>query len=421
MSGKNSHHSKSLSINYSKWVARRVNAVSSFTKDFYGLDSEKENNSWARLSGIYRELVSKNVDVISMNVAVSYRYTSEKVKDATKEALDQNLTFYEDDRGYLGLREAISQKMKICNGLDVDPDQIIITNGSTQACFLAEMATLEAGDEVLHHDPGFSSNYQALRLIDAVPVAIPLYEVGGNKIIKEDWENKITSKTKALWLINPNNPGGRVFTRRELEVLADIAIEHDLLVFSDEVYDLMVYEPHSHISIASLPGMAERTITTNSFSKVYAMPGWRLGYVVSPSVEFSNQLLRILSNSTHCLNTFIQRGAEVAVREVTRLGSDLKEDRRLRDTMYKRLMEIDDVFCLEPEGGSNCFPNLSKYFKSSSDCAQFLLEKAHVYTGAGNHFGRQGEGHVRMVYEANPLERTDLAMDCIEEALRKCR
>jgi aspartate aminotransferase len=401
-----------------KWVANRVRSVSSYASDYIGIDPLEEKNARAKLSKTYGELVSKKIDVISMNVAVSYRNTSDKVKEATKEAMDQNLTFYEDDRGYRGLREAIAWKMRTYNKLDVDPDQIIITNGSTQACFLAEMATLEAGDEVLHHDPGFTSNYQALRLFDAVPVAVPLVEEGGNRIIREDWENKVTSKTKALWLINPNNPGGRVFTRKELSILADIAIENDLLVFSDEVYDLIVYKPYQHTSIAALPGMAERTIIINSFSKIYDMPGWRLGYVVSPSAEFSDNLMHILTNSTHCLNTFIQRGAEVAIREISRVNEDLREDRRLRDAMYKRLMEIDDVFCLEPEGGSNCFPNLSKYFKSSLECTQFLLEKAHVLTSPGNHSGRQGEGHTRMVFEANPLERTELAMDRIQDALR---
>ena len=403
---------------FAKWIAGRVKAVSSYPSDYYGLDPIEERNARTKLGDTYRELVSRKVDVITMNVAVSYRHTSERVKEATKEALDEDLTFYEDDRGYLGLREALAWKMKTYNGLDVDPDQIIITNGSTQACFLAEMATLEAGDEVLHHDPGFSSNYQALRLIGAEPVAVPLDEKGGNRIVREDWESRITPRTKAMWLINPNNPGGRVFTRKELSILADIAIENDLLVFSDEVYDLTVFKPYRHVSIATLPGMAERTVITNSFSKIYAMPGWRLGYVVSPSVEFSGNLLHILTNSTHCLNTFIQRGAEVAVREVERTRGDLEEDRRLRDAMYRRLMEIDGVFCLEPEGGSNCFPNISRYFRSSTECTQFLLEKAHVFVGSGNHFGRQGEGHVRMVFEANPLARTEQAMGRVQDAFR---
>jgi aspartate aminotransferase len=401
-----------------KWVARRVKELETFTRDYYNHDP-KDQSSWAHMSRIKQALTASGVDVISMNVAVSYHHTSEKIKQAAKDALDQNQTFYEDDRGYAGLRQAIAEKMKRYNRLDVDPDQIIITNGSTQACSIAEMATLEAGDAVLHHDPGFTSNYQALRLIDAVPVAVPLHEETDNRIIEEDWRNKITPKTKALWLINPNNPGGRVFTRKELEILADIAIENDLLVYSDEVYDLMVYSPHRHTSIASLPDMAERTITTNSFSKIYAMPGWRLGYVISPTVEFSTHLLRILTNTTHCLNTFIQRGAEVAVREVTRHGPDLSEETKLRDAMYKRLMEIDDVTCLEPEGGSNCFPNLTNIFKSSTECVQYLLEEAHVYTAAGNHSGKQGEGHVRMVFGANPLERTEEAMNRIQEALRK--
>ncbi len=404
-----------------KWVADRVKFVSSYAFDYLGHDPGGEREVRTKLDNITRVLVSKNVDVISMNVAVSYRHTSDRVKEATKEAIDRNKTGYEDDRGYRGLREAIAWKMKKINGLDVDPDQIIVTNGSTQACFLAEAATLEAGDEVLHHDPGFTSNYQALRLLGAVPVAVPLREGEDNRIIREDWKSKITPRTKALWLINPNNPGGRVFTRQELSSLAEVAAEYDLLVFSDEVYDQIVYEPNKHTSIATLPDMAERTITINSFSKIYDMPGWRLGYVVSPTVELSNNLLHILTNTTHCMNTFIQRGAEVAIRELERVDEDLREDRRLRDTMYRRLLEIPDVLCLEPEGGSNCFPNLSNYFKSSLECTQFLLEKAHVLTGPGSHFGRQGEGHTRMVFEANALERTELAMDRIQDAFRAIR
>jgi len=400
-----------------KWLAKRVKLLVANARIYHPLRQIAQT----KLRATYNELVSKNIDVIDMGEAFSYRGAADNVREATKKALYQKKIPMVSDKGDRELLEAIAWKMKTYNKMDVDPDQILVTNACTHANFLFQMATLEEGDEVLHPDPDFSYLQQRVGLFGAKSLGVPLKEEEGNKIIKEDWESMVTPKTKAIYLTNPNNPGGRVFTRKELSVLADIAIENDLLVNVDEVYDQMVFEPHKHISIATLPGMAERTFTLNSFSKIHGMEGWRIGYIISPSIEFNNHLLCILSNSTHAFCSIIQKGAAVAVKDLESVKQYVKEDKILRDGTYKRLLEIDDIRCLEAEGGNTLFPNMSKYFKSSEACNQYLLEEAHVNMEAGIHFGDQGEGHIRLAFGLNPLERNLIAIDRIEAALKKLR
>ena len=272
------------------------------------------------------------------------------------------------------------------------------------------MAALDPGDEVILLEPYYPQHINKIEMAGGKVVLAPLDKAKGFAVDIAAIEAKITAKTRMISLVNPANPTGRVFTRDELSALATLAIKHDLLIASDEVYEQIVYDGNKHISIAALPGMFERTFSMFAFTKAYAMDGWRIGYVACHE-RFVPAILKITANDVSHVNTFIQDGARAAL-EGPRDDVDhmLANDKKCRDMVVARMNQMSGVKGEMPQGSIYAFPDISSTGKSSQQVADEILEKCHVVTEAGTFYGAGGEGHLRVCFGAEPYERIEEAM-----------
>jgi aspartate aminotransferase len=314
-------------------------------------------------------------------------------------------------RGNAVLRQALKDKLASRNSIVVDPDQIIITNGLTQASFMAFMTLVDEGDEVIVLDPYYPQHIGKIEMAGGRAMPVPLDATDGFRI-RPDWiEAKITPRTRALVVVNPGNPTGRVYTEGELASVADIAIRHNLVVIADEVYECITYDGTKHVSIASLPQMAERTVSMFAFTKAYAMDGWRLGYAVASRTIIEGMSKIFTSEVTH-VNTFIQHGALAAVTgPYEPIQAMIDADRRNRDLMVQRLNGMSNVSCDMPKGSIYAFPDISRTGYRSQALAEKILESARVVVEAGSFYGTCGEGHLRLCFGSQPYERIEEAMD----------
>ena len=344
--------------------------------------------------------------------------TPRHIKEAARKALDEGKVHYSSNYGIPELRSAIAGKLKDDNGLTYDPArEIVVTVGANEAVFIAMMGLLNPGDEVLIPDPGWLHYFYCAQIAGAVPVSFPLRAENGFEPNVQDVRSRITSKTKMLVINTPNNPTGAVFSKEVLEELAQLAREKDLFVISDEIYEKMVYEGHRHFSIGSFPGMRERTLTINGFSKIHAMDGWRLGYVAAPA-EVMSALIRIHQYTTVCATTFAQWGAVEAltgprIHEEEMVG---EFDRR-RSLVYRSLREIPGMEVVKPTGAFYIFPNIKAFGKSPEELAEYLLDQARVAVIPGTALGTYGDDFIRISY-ANSYENLEIAMERIAKALK---
>lgn len=361
--------------------------------------------------GMFAKAIGMEGDLIHLELGMPVHDTPSHIKEATVEALRAGHVHYSDLQGIAPLRQAMADKLARVNNLTVDPSEIIVTNGLTQASFAAFMAWLDEGDEAILLDPYYPQHIGKIELAGAKAVIAPL-DVADNFRIKRDLiEPHITRATKMICLVNPCNPTGRIFDREELQILADLAIEHDLIILSDEVYEQIIYEGAEHISIASLPGMRDRTITTFAFTKAYAMDGWRLGYLVADAAMIG-PLLKITTNEVTHVNTFIQHGALAALTGPPEVLSDMvSDDQRRRDLVVSRLNQMPGVICPSPQGTIYAFPNITGTGLSAQQAADRLLADAQVVVEAGSFYGSQGEGHLRVCFGSQTAERLEEAMD----------
>lgn len=371
----------------------------------------------AKSFGMFEIAARMNVpgqDIIHLELGRPSADTPKHIREAAKQALDDGIVHYGDLQGTLSLREALAEKLRRSNGLDFGPNEILVTTGLTQAAFATFMAGLNSGDEVIVLEPFYPQHNPKIQLVGGRVVIVPLVKRNGFRLDARAVDAAITDRTAMIVLINPSNPVGTVYSREELQALAEIAIRHDLIVVSDEVYEYIVYDPHRHISIASLPGMAERTITLGAFTKAYAMDGWRMGYAAARP-EFIQQMLRVTLNETTHPCVFAQEGARAAVTGPQDCVTEmLEEDRRRRDLVGGRLNEMAGVSCELPEGTIYAFPDFSGLGIASADLAQLLLHESHVAVEAGSFYGPSGEGHLRICFGSEPYERLVEAMDRIE-------
>ncbi|MCI0525914.1 MAG: pyridoxal phosphate-dependent aminotransferase, partial [Nitrospira sp.] len=253
-------------------------------------------------------LEKQGKQIIHMEIGRPDFDTPAHIKQAAKEALDQGLVHYTSNYGIPELREAIADKLRIDNALEVDPaTEVIVTVGTIEGILMALMATLDPGDEILIPDPAWTSYQHCIRMVGAYPISIPLKEENGFKPRVEDLEAVLTPRTKALLISSPHNPTGVILSQGELQQFADFAQQKDLVVLSDEIYEKLVYEGAKHYSIGSFPNMNERTITINGFSKAYSMTGWRLGYIAA-SKELVSAMIRVHQYCTVCATSFAQKG-----------------------------------------------------------------------------------------------------------------
>lgn len=362
--------------------------------------------------GMYaRAAASGRDNLIHMELGKPYADTPRHIKDATIAAIEAGKVHYSDLPGIRPLREAIVAKLARQNALQVSSDQIVVTNGLTHGSYAALMAFVDDGDEVILLEPYYPQHIGKVELAGGVPVPVALDAENGFAIDTDRIEAAITPKTKMIVLINPCNPTGRVYTRAELEALADIARRHDLIVVSDEVYEEITYDHAKHVSIASLPGMDERTVTLFAFTKSYAMDGWRIGYLVAPKQAVS-AILKITANDVTHVNTFVQEGALAALTGDPSVLTELvADDRRKRDRVVTRLNQISGIKCAWPQGTIYAFPNISALGVRSQIFAERLMDECGVVVEAGSFYGAAGEGHLRMCFGALSLDEIDEALD----------
>ena len=372
--------------------------------------------------GMYEQAVAlqaQGADVIHLEVGRPSFDTPGHIKQAAKDALDAGIVHYGDLRGTAALRAALAKKLTDFNGIHAGPDEVLITSGLTQAAFATFMASLDPGDEVMVFEPYYPQHIPKVELIGGKIVSVPLDESEGYRLDVARLEAAVTDRTKAILLVNPANPVGRVFTLEELDGIARVALEHNLLVITDEVYEFITYDGRRHTSIASLPGMWERTISLFAFTKAYAMDGWRLGYAVAPR-RFIDDLARVTQNETTHPNVFAQEGAiQAVIGPQEPVAEMLQEDLSRRDLVCEHLDAMPGVSCPKPEGTIYAFPQITGLGRPSLEVATILLERAHVAVEAGSFYGDTGEGHLRICFGSEPESRLREALDRITPVIHE--
>ena len=357
--------------------------------------------------------------VISLGIGEPDFRAPKHIREAVKKALDDEKTNYSPVAGLKELKEAISRKLRKENRIEAQPNQIIVTCGSTEAIFLSFATLLNQGEEILIPDPSFLSYRLQAFMLGGYPVSIPLQEEDGFLLTGEMVSEAIRdpNRTKALVLCNPSNPTGTVMSKKELEEIADVAVEKDLFVIVDEAYEHFVYDA-KHISFASLNGMADRTVTLQSFSKTYAMPGLRVGYAAGPRPVIK-AMTEMHIYTTLSAPTPNQYGALAALRGPQRSVETMRReyDRR-RKLICKRIREVGGLSLPEtPKGAFYAFPSVH-FGMNSFDTCSWLLKEARVVAMPGTEFGRNGEGFIRFSY-ATSYDKIGEAFDRIEKAAKR--
>mgnify|MGYP000172362648 FL=1 len=327
--------------------------------------------------------------------------TPKLIKDATIKSIENGDVFYTSNYGIMPLREAVAEKLRNENNLDYTAKEVLITAGATESIYDSYSLILEEGDEILLPNPCWPNYVNAAYIMGAVPVRYSLAEENDFQIDFDELEGLVTEKTKAIVIINPSNPIGSMFTLETLEKLANFAKKKDILVISDEIYEKIIYGNKKHISIASLDGMKERTITINGFSKTYSMTGFRLAYVAAPE-EFIRVLNIIHQHNTSCATSFVQHGGITALKEGGDASEEMvKEYKRRRDYIVEKVNSIEGLRLNAPDGAFYAFINIKGLGISSEEFCNYLLDEECVAIVPGTVFGSAGEGFVRFSYASS--------------------
>ncbi|MCW6681409.1 aminotransferase class I/II-fold pyridoxal phosphate-dependent enzyme [Aerococcaceae bacterium NML160702] len=367
-------------------------------------------------SGIRRffDIANEIEDVISLGVGEPDFDTPWHVRDEGMYALQKGRTFYTANAGLLELRQAIADYIERKWQIAYNPrTEVLVTVGGSEAIDLVMRATLEPGDEVIYTEPCYVSYLPCITLADGVPVAIPLKEENQFRLTAEELEAAITSRTKAVILSFPNNPTGAVMSREDLEALTEVILKHDLLVITDEIYAELTYGEDKHASVIEIPGLRERTIYINGFSKAYAMTGWRLGYCCGPE-DIMRQMIKIHQFAIMAAPTVSQYAAITALRngdeDIMMMRESYNQRRRFLLSELSRL----GIPCFEPFGAFYIFPNISQFGLSSEEFATRLIREFKVAVVPGSAFGKSGEGFVRISY-AYSIAELKAAFERIEQ------
>ncbi len=362
-----------------------------------------------------RALEAEGREIIHLEIGEPDFDTPEHIREAAKEALDRGETHYVPAPGIPALREAVAVFLERTGRLRTTPDRVIVTPGAKPIMFFTILALCEEGDEVVYPDPGFPMYESIAAFAGATPVPLPLREERGFRPDPDELRALVTDRTRLLILSSPHNPCGSALTREELEAVAEVALRHDLVVLSDEVYWAIAYD-RPHASILDLDGMAERTVLLDGWSKTFAMTGWRLGFGVFPPA-LVEPVTRLVINSVSCTSAFSQRAAIAALtgpwEPVERM---VAEFRRRRDAIVEGLNAIPELSCLRPEGAFYVFPSVRGLGVPSKRVEEHLLEHAGVACLSGTAFGRHGEGYLRVSY-ANSVENIERALAAVRAAL----
>jgi aspartate/methionine/tyrosine aminotransferase len=345
--------------------------------------------------------------------------TPAHIKETAKRALDEGRVHYSSNYGIPELRAAIAKKLKKDNGLTYDPEsEIVVTVGANEAVFMTMMALLNPGDEVLIPDPCWLHYFYCARLAGATPISVPTLMENGFFPTIDELRSRLTPRTRMVVINTPNNPTGSVYSRGLLEELAELARERDLFVLSDEIYEKMVYDGSRHVSVGSFPGMRERTVTINGFSKIYAMDGWRLGYLAADR-QWMSALIRIHQYTTVCATSFAQWGA-VAALEGPQAEAEkmVKEFDRRRNLVDGALKEMPGIRGSKPMGAFYIFPNIRDLGMTPLALTEYLLDHAGIAVVPGTALGDYGDDFIRISY-ANSYENLEEAMARMKKALKK--
>ncbi|CAA9563301.1 MAG: Aspartate aminotransferase [uncultured Thermomicrobiales bacterium] len=361
-----------------------------------------------------KALEARGRDVVHLEIGEPDFATPAAVVEAGCDALREGWTHYGPANGQPDLREAIAAYLNGSRGTAYDPAQIVVTPGGKPVMFFVIMALLEAGDEAIYPDPGFPIYRSMIDFVGARAVPIPLREERAFGLDVDELAGLITPRTRLLILNSPANPTGGVLTRDEIAAIAELAVRHDLVVLADEIYAEILYEGE-HVSIATMPGMAERTVLLDGFSKTYAMTGWRLGYGAMP-LPLAEQIAKLMVNSVSCTSSAVQRAGIAALTgPQDEARAMVAAFRRRRDLIVDGLNAIPGVSCLRPAGAFYVFPNITGTGMTSKAFADTLLEEHGVAALAGTAFGDQGEGYLRLSY-ANSEENLKKALERIGAA-----
>ena len=365
------------------------------------------------------KLEKEGKEIINLGIGRPNFDTPEFIKDAAKKAIDDGYTYYTSNYGIEPLREAIAKKFNKDNGLHMEISDIIVAVGANQAVSIAMTAMLDPGDEVLVPNPSWLHYFYCAELCGAKTVSYPLLEENEFNVQIEDIEHLITPKTKMIIVNSPNNPTGSVLTIESLEKIAKIAKENNLIVLSDEIYEKLLYDGSKHTSIASLPGMEERTIIINGVSKAYAMTGWRIGFVASKNPEFISAMIRVLQYTVTCAASVSQYSALAALEGPQECTEEMRVqfDRR-RKLVYESINKIPGLSCICPKGAFYCFVNIKGLGISDEEASHYYLNEAGVAMIPGSAFGEYGTGYLRIAF-SNSYENIEKAMDKIKAATEK--
>jgi aspartate/methionine/tyrosine aminotransferase len=359
-----------------------------------------------------RALEAEGRSIVHLEIGEPDFDTPANVRAAAKQALDEGATHYAPFPGIPTLREAIAADATARKGFPVTPDRVFVTVGGKGVMLYAILGIVDPGDEVIVPDPGYPIYESLVRFVGGTPVAIPIRMANDFRLDVDELASLITPRTRMLVVNSPANPTGGVLTRTDLERIAELVIRHDLTVLADEIYSRILYDGTEHVSIASLPGMAERTIVLDGFSKTYAMTGWRLGYAIVPPtlVQTYSQLI---INTISCAPTFAQLGAvEALTGPQADVDAMVVEFRARRDLVVDGLNAIAGVSCLRPTGAFYAFPDIAGTGLTGAELAERLLHDAGVCVLAGTAFGGVGTDHIRISY-ANSRENLSLALNRI--------
>lgn len=372
-------------------------------------------------SGIRKffDIVSEMEDAISLGVGEPDFDTPWRVREEGIYSLERGRTFYTSNAGLKELKLEISRYLARTIQVDYDYNrEVLVTVGGSEAIDLAFRAMLDPGDEVLIPQPSYVSYLPCAVLADGVPVTIPLQHENSFKLTREELEAAITPRTKILVLPFPNNPTGAVMTREDLEPIAQAVMEHDLYVVSDEIYSELTYSGQ-HCSIASLPGMRDRTLVINGFSKGFAMTGWRLGYICGPA-PIVEQMTKIHQYAIMCAPTTSQYAAVEALRNCDRDVEQMRESYNQRRRFLMNEFRKMGLQCFEPYGAFYAFPSIQEFGMTSEEFATRLLQKEKVAVVPGTAFGDCGEGFLRISY-AYSLADLKEAIGRLEKFVRRLR
>ncbi|HEY8446679.1 MAG TPA: pyridoxal phosphate-dependent aminotransferase [Thermomicrobiales bacterium] len=363
-----------------------------------------------------RALEAAGRDVVHLEIGEPDFDTPANIIEAGCHALRTGWTHYGPAAGLPELREAIANYLNRSRGTSYGPEHIVVTPGGKPIMFFTILALLESGDEAIYPNPGFPIYESMINFTGATPVPIPLREEREFALDVEELASLITPRTKLLIINSPGNPTGGVLSREDLAAIAELAVKHDLVVLADEIYSEILYEGE-HVSIATMPGMAERTIILDGFSKTYAMTGWRLGYGAMPA-DFAEQVAKLMVNSVSCTSMAVQRaGIEALTGPQDEVRTMVDAFRRRRDLIVDGLNAIPGIRCLRPKGAFYVFPNITGTGMTSKQFADHLLNEHGVAALAGTSFGQYGEGYLRLSY-ANSEENLKKALERIEAAVR---